>query len=130
MKAIEMTLDHQRDEASKKQQELQSTITALEMEMESKVVKPNVSLSQFKPGGFAMFMPDRNGHYEACNKNSPNYYLSPFILENFESESKQKAPIFGQIVEIQPNVASSSSNPFALPSGTTYYEVIITSNYF
>jgi len=130
MKAIELTLEHSREEANKKIQELQSTITAMEMEMESKDVKPNVSFSNFKPGEFAMFIPDKNGHYEACNKNSPNYYLSPFVLENFENESKQKAPIFGQIVEIQSNKASSASNPFSLSQGTPYYEVIITSNYF
>jgi len=129
-KAIELTLEHNKDEYNKKVQELQSTITAMEMEMESKDVKPNILFSNFKPGGFAMFLPDKNGHYEAFNKNSPHYYLSPFVLENFENESKQKAPIFGQIVEIQPNKASNSSNPFSLPSGTSYYEVIITSNYF
>jgi len=130
MKAIEITLEHVREEGFKKTQELQSTITAMEMEMESKDVKPNISFTNFKPGEFAMFFPDKNGHYTACNKNSPHYYLSPFVLENFENESKQKVPIFGQIVEIQPNKASPASNPFSLLLGTSYYEVIITSNYF
>ena len=49
----------------------------------------------------------KGGCYEAYNKNSPHYYMSPIIYPNFAKEKAAHAPIMGQIVEITKNVAVS-----------------------
>eukprot|EP00027_Filamoeba_sp_ATCC50430_P018543 CAMPEP_0168566166 /NCGR_PEP_ID=MMETSP0413-20121227/14264_1 /TAXON_ID=136452 /ORGANISM="Filamoeba nolandi, Strain NC-AS-23-1" /LENGTH=1125 /DNA_ID=CAMNT_0008598147 /DNA_START=70 /DNA_END=3447 /DNA_ORIENTATION=+ len=84
--------------------------------------------SGFKPEDYVVFVTNKNGHYEAVNSKAPNYFLSPDVQEAILGEnSKSKPPIYGQILHITDHVASSGSNPFTLPSGTAYHEVIIIS---
>jgi len=86
MKALELTFESQNEELKKRIQELQGELTVLQMEMENRDTKLNLAFANFKAGDYAMFLPDKNGHYQAVNNNSPNYFLSPFVLEHFSAQ--------------------------------------------
>lgn len=107
--------------------EAQDRVKALEMTLHGHAChKPHLAVEGFEPNDYIIFLPNANGFYEAYNTKCPNYFLSPQVTENFETEIKQKTPVVGQIVQVEPKTAVGPANPFAVPNGTSYFEVLIS----
>jgi len=86
--------------------------------------KPKIATSCFKATDFVLFVTNKNGFYEAYPTQT-NHFLSEHALDIFPNEKKQNLPILGQIVEITTNVATAGINPYRLPVGAEYKEVLI-----
>ena len=107
--------------------------------------KEKISFGRLEVHEIAAFVLNQAGHYEAINRNCPNYYLSSESEALFtERLPNRPTYIVGQIVHIerqavkQPNLASSSmstsssgttttttTNPYGLSSGCEYFIVTI-----
>ncbi|EFJ12217.1 hypothetical protein SELMODRAFT_182539 [Selaginella moellendorffii] len=91
--------------------------------LEKRARKEKICFTRFEVHELAVFMPNSAGHWEALNRNCPNYYLSDesiaLFLENLPSGQQY---IVGQIVHINRNVARrapspSTREPSAAPPG-------------
>jgi len=103
--------------------ELKDENTSLRMAI-SDGQKPKIATSGFKATDFVLFVTNKNGFYEAYPTQT-NHFLSEHALDIFPNERKQNRPILGQIVEITSNVATAGINPYRLPVGAEYKEVLI-----
>ncbi|KAL6064187.1 hypothetical protein QOT17_010808 [Balamuthia mandrillaris] len=85
-----------------------------------------IAYQDFKVDDLALFLPNDLGHYEAFNRNAPNYMLSEESLSMFPDERRKRAAVLGQIIEIVEQVAARRQNPYHKDMGTKFYEVTIT----
>ncbi|EFJ36260.1 hypothetical protein SELMODRAFT_79145 [Selaginella moellendorffii] len=120
--------------------------------LEKQASKEKICLTRFEVHELALFAPNAAGHYEALNRNCPNYFLSEESIALFHGKNEQRRKyIVGQIVHIEhhtvaaPPGASSSSfsileggasssssvmgrhraNSYELPVGTEYWVVTV-----
>eukprot|EP01117_Protostelium_nocturnum_P004481 TRINITY_DN1617_c0_g1_i1.p1 TRINITY_DN1617_c0_g1~~TRINITY_DN1617_c0_g1_i1.p1 ORF type:complete len:1146 (-),score=470.77 TRINITY_DN1617_c0_g1_i1:49-3486(-) len=126
IKALEMTLEGSEKKNMQYHEEIESLRYMASSKSSGGIVipsKPNIALTNFKVDDWMLFL-SKNGHYEAWNNGEPNYYLSQTVIEALDHKTKD--PILAQAIEIVKNRASADDNPFELPNGTTYYEVLAT----
>eukprot|EP00457_Paulinella_chromatophora_P003774 gb/GEZN01003782.1/.p1 GENE.gb/GEZN01003782.1/~~gb/GEZN01003782.1/.p1 ORF type:complete len:492 (-),score=108.46 gb/GEZN01003782.1/:465-1940(-) len=84
-----------------------------------------------------LFIQDTEGRYVPYNHNCPHRYLSRESVEAFSSvekkhaekvaegdEKKSTSLLLGRVVEISKHKASVKANPFKVPIGTDYYELV------
>ncbi|KAL2629619.1 hypothetical protein R1flu_014305 [Riccia fluitans] len=134
--------------AENNQNHLTKTLDELKKkrQIEKQASKEMICFTRFQVHGLAVFIPNGSGHYEALNRNSPNYFLSDESIALFlENLPNGQHYIVGQIVHIDRSIARSSSspgeseisgssvggisrcrsNPYGLPLGTEYFVVTV-----
>eukprot|EP01132_Coremiostelium_polycephalum_P006199 gene6199-7721_t len=87
-------------------------------------INENALLSNFQHSRIAVFLPNKQKHYEALNINCPNYYLSPECVDFFIDQIKNNEPVIGIIFEIKTKTAGLKES-FGLNAGTEFHEVLI-----
>lgn len=83
-------------------------------------------IEDFCAGVTAVFCyrPDLKGTvYEAVNDQCPLYFLTEQCVTELKSRTEKKLPVIATIVLITACEAPKS-NPYSLPEGATYFEVI------
>jgi len=85
-----------------------------------------VVIDNFSPESTAVFVhrSDLRGLvYEAVNDSCPNYFLAEQCVSELKSLTNKRLPVIATIIMITP-CRAPKSNPFNLPEGTQYYEVL------
>lgn len=124
-------------------------------QLEKQASKEKISFLHLEVHELAAFALNSAGHYEAINRNSPNYFLSSESVALFAEHSSRPTYIIGQIVHIEKQIArppsssqvgredqrepvcsentnllpsisgNHSSNPYELPVGCEYFIVTV-----
>lgn len=83
-------------------------------------LRQRIATTRFQPGDLMLFIRNPAGFHEAYSSSnkSPNFFLA-----RNQAKASSAQIILGEMVIIDENISSDKSNPFALPLGTTYYEV-------
>eukprot|EP01133_Synstelium_polycarpum_P001176 gene1176-1352_t len=122
-----MSLEASSEENSRIISELNQKLQSLEnLNHEMLMSKDNeevAQLSNFQHSRLAIFRYVKDNVYEAVNINSKHYYISPDCLDSFPEVAK-KDIIIGTIIEMNKTNAEHG-NPFGLPNGTEYHELLV-----
>ncbi|KAF2531078.1 hypothetical protein F2Q70_00033344 [Brassica cretica] len=136
---LDATIEQTRKELVEKKELVKTLYTKHQLGKQAN--KEKISFGRLEVHEIAAFVLNQAGHYEAINRNCPNYYLSSESEALFTDHLPNRPTyIVGQIVHIerqavkQPNLASSSmstsssgttTNPYGLSSGCEYFIVTI-----
>ncbi|KAL6984935.1 hypothetical protein U1Q18_018316 [Sarracenia purpurea var. burkii] len=102
-------------------------------QLEKQAKKEKISFCRLEVHEIAAFVLNSAGHYEAINRNCPNYYLSAESVALFVDHLPNlPSYIIGQIVHIErqtmrqlPNPGSTTKNLYGLPVGCEYFVVTV-----